>query len=126
MRLLTHNLMCCLKCKHFPLEIVSTDIDFNKDQAYDREFVQRMLGRIEYEILAKAVEQIRVNNAEDIAVIPKLPTTLAEIDVTNDNVLHCLHLAISGIVVRNGELQCPSCTTTFPITEYIPNLMGDQ
>ena len=126
MRLLTHNLMCCLKCKHFPLDVVAEDITFNKEQAYDRDFTQRMLGRIEYEILAAAVEQIRAKHTEELAVLPTLPPTLAQLNAADDSSLHCVHVALSGIMVRNGTLVCPSCTTEYPITEFIPNLMSEQ
>eukprot|EP00744_Colponema_vietnamica_P017215 GILI01024173.1.p1 GENE.GILI01024173.1~~GILI01024173.1.p1 ORF type:complete len:125 (+),score=18.27 GILI01024173.1:59-433(+) len=122
MRLLTHNLMCCLKCKHFPLDVAAADITTN-EQTFDREFVQRMLGRVEFAVLANALEQVRNDHQQELSEVPPLPATVDDIDFEDDSQLNAIHLAMSAIMIRNGKLVCPACTTEYPITEFIPNLM---
>lgn len=67
MRLLTHNLLACLQCEHFPLDVTAsttnaavgypqvkcTQVDF------DENFTRRMLSRIDYDIFLHGVKAFR-------------------------------------------------------------------
>ena len=57
MRLLVHNMMCCLKCDSFPLKIEATEVE-NEEQDENKEFVLNMLQRVDYEALKGAAKDV--------------------------------------------------------------------
>uniref|UniRef100_A0A6U4WVX1 Trm112p-like protein n=1 Tax=Neobodo designis TaxID=312471 RepID=A0A6U4WVX1_NEODS len=124
MRLLTHNLMACPKCSSFPLRIDAAEV-LPTDSEYDPDFVRRMLPRVDYGDLVTAVNAVRAKCPAMAAVV--LPATVEEIDTSNDldrSMVAC-YAALTGFAVKNGGLECPQCTTKFPIIDFIPNMMVD-
>jgi multifunctional methyltransferase subunit TRM112 len=124
MRLLTHNLMACPKCSSFPLAIDAVEVG-PTDSEYDPDFVRRMLPRIDYKDLVAAVDSIRPKCPAMAAVV--LPPTVEEIDTSNDldrSMVAC-YAALTGFAVKQGALNCPQCTTKYPIIDFIPNMMVD-
>lgn len=58
MRVLTHNLLCCLKCDHYPLKIRATE-KVEEPEEEDLDFVVHMLPRLEYGALKSAANDVR-------------------------------------------------------------------
>lgn len=76
MRLLTHNVLACLRCEQFPLEVVGPSNEPEGDDSneegtgsspqvelipgnFDELFTRRMLQRMDYPILLKGIETYR-------------------------------------------------------------------
>ena len=57
MRLLVHNMMCCLKCESFPLKIEATEVE-NEEQDENKEFILNVLQRIDYDALKSAASNV--------------------------------------------------------------------
>jgi len=57
MRILVHNMMCCLKCDSFPLKIEATEVE-NEEQDENNEFIKNMLPRIDYDALKMAAKDV--------------------------------------------------------------------
>lgn len=125
MRLLTHNLMACVKCQTFPLTIEPTEVVPTHSE-YDPEFVRRMLPRIEYSTLLEAFEAVKAKNPALGAAT--LAPTVEEIDISNDMSPSMInaYLALTGLAVKNGTLRCPTCTTKYPVVDFIPNMMVEH
>ena len=124
MRLITHNMMCCIKCQSFPLDIADSQAA-PAESAYDANFVRRMIPRIEYSILVGAFQQLKEQNPQVLAKAADIPPTLEGIDADNDDApeLKAIHFALHAVAVRSGKLVCPKCTTEYAIAEFIPNMM---
>lgn len=61
MRLLTHNLLACLRCEEFPLTVTGS-VEYVAT-AFDEAFVRRMLHRIHYDVFLKGVAEYRTGFA---------------------------------------------------------------
>ncbi|CUG62097.1 Hypothetical protein, putative [Bodo saltans] len=121
MRLLTHNLLCCVKCQHYPLDVRATDIA-PAEAPFDADFVRRMLNRVTYAYLVDAFESLHSHPA--LQSVASLPPTLEEVDLSDESTqLRDIHFALNAFAVRNGALTCSKCETTFPINEFIPNML---
>lgn len=122
MRLLTHNLMACPKCSTFPLVIKPTEVS-PTDSEYDPDFVRRMLPRVDYNDLVKATETLKAVCPAMKAI--QLPPTVEQVNssVDLDPTMVSCYAALTGFAVKQGALECTACTTTFPIVDYIPNMM---
>lgn len=67
MRLLTHNLLACLQCEHFPLDVTAPTTNSGvgypevkcTQVAFDENFTRRMLNRIDYDIFLHGVKAFR-------------------------------------------------------------------
>lgn len=57
MRILTHNMLCCLKCDHFPLTIKAKE-KVEDQQEEDLKFVIHMLPKIDYDALKLAAKDV--------------------------------------------------------------------
>lgn len=122
MRLLTHNLLCCIKCQHYPLDVVAIDV-VPAEAPFDADFVRRMLNRINYSFLVSAFEGLR-QSQPSLQHKSSLPTTLEEVDLSdNSAALRDIHFALCAFAVKSGSLKCAKCETSFPINEYVPNML---
>lgn len=122
MRLLTHNLLCCLKCQSYPLTVEATDVA-PAEAPFDADFVKRMLNRLCYSYLAEAFNDLRSKHIGLSGTNP-LPLTIEEVDLSdNSAVLRDIHFAMNAVAIRNGNLRCPKCETCYQIVEYIPNML---
>ena len=125
MRLLTHNMMCCIKCKQYPLGVEATEISL-REQTTDLPFVQNMLGRVEYPVLIAIVDMLRAQQPETMGCIPPLPPTVADINFADESHVMAVHIALTAILIKNGALTCGACNARFPIVDFIPNMMAEQ
>jgi len=121
MRLLTHNMLTShVKgvTNGYPLIIESTEIRENKVD-FNPEFIQRMVPRIEWSALVKAMEMIGKSAAELPQEVPK--------DFENDNdFLEKVHNAIMEVEVISGNLKCPESGRAFPIQNGVPNMLLNE
>ena len=125
MRLLTHNLLCCLKCQSFPLVVDARDIA-PVDAAYDGLFVRRMLARLEYQYLRDAFRAAKEANPTLLAAFSDLPDSLDGADLSDGSATsRAIHFAMNGFMVKNGSLRCAKCETVYPIIDSIPNMVSD-
>jgi uncharacterized protein YbaR (Trm112 family) len=125
MRLLTHNLLCCLKCQSFPLSVTSSEIA-QVDAAYDGLFVRRMLARLEYPFLRDAFNEQKAAHPSLLAAHAELPEALDDSHLVDGSpVSRAIHFAMNGFMVKNGILRCSKCETVYPIIDSIPNMVSD-
>ncbi|KAL0482602.1 multifunctional methyltransferase subunit [Acrasis kona] len=115
MRILTHNMLCCLKCDSFPLKIVAVNKE-QDEQDENPEFIKHMLDRLDYDALKSAAKDLSIEGLPDA-----LPENVAE----NQAALTSLHKLLLEVVVKDGELQCtnPACNRSYPIKQGIPNMV---
>ncbi|CAD2220121.1 multifunctional methyltransferase subunit TRM112 [Angomonas deanei] len=130
MRLLTHNMLCCIKCNQYPLQIQPTELT-RIEVDYDEEFTRRMLTRLDYDFLKAAYEELRNasknntnHNLADVHTMEDLPST-REAALTPEGLV-LLHEVLTRIAVKNGQLVCGSCQQVYPVTDYIPNFVVDS
>jgi multifunctional methyltransferase subunit TRM112 len=123
MRLLTHNLLCCLKCQSYPLDI-QADVVAPAEAAFDATFVRRMLARITYSYLVDAFNALREQH-QSISMTAAIPATVEEVtDLTDESAqLKAIHFAMNGVAVKNGKLKCAHCSMEYLIDDYIPNMV---
>ncbi|KNH03723.1 hypothetical protein XU18_4918 [Perkinsela sp. CCAP 1560/4] len=122
MRLLTHNLIQCVKCgtNGFPLQLTveaAEDIAEVECQ-FDPSFMQNILDRLDLECLSSVVNTLPV----DIEITAELPTScpsgaLPEEDLEN------LHKVLNCYEVITGKMTCPACQQVYEINDRIPNMI---
>jgi multifunctional methyltransferase subunit TRM112 len=113
MRVLSHNMLLCLKCNHFPLKINATNKTEEK-QEENIEFIKHMLSKLDYPALKSA--------ADDLSIVG-LPDTLPDNIFENEAALKSLHRLLMEVTVVDGELICPKCQRSYPIKNKIPNMV---
>eukprot|EP00796_Vickermania_ingenoplastis_P001135 gene1135-666_t len=60
MRLVTHNLLACLRCEQFPLDVTGDTLAIEYIPVeFDEAFARRMLGRVDYPIFLSGVAMFR-------------------------------------------------------------------
>lgn len=122
MRLLTHNLMCCIKCQHYPLAVEATEVA-PAEAPFDDDFIRRMLNRICYDYLVEAFESLRTTQP-GLQSKKALPATLEAVDLSeSSDDLRDIHFALNAFAVKQGALKCTKCETRFPIVDYVPNML---
>ena len=125
MRLLTHNLMACLRCQTYPLDIEVAELAL-LDDPYDLELTTRLVARIDYAFLLKALADVAKSQGDKLKPLTDvLPPTEEQLDPTNDAQMRAVHRALSCVAVKTGHLACSKCTSKYPITDFIPNMMLD-
>ena len=120
MRLLTHNFLQCVKCSGgFPLAIATAggpeDV-LKVDCDFEPEFIQNLLGRIDYPCLGMAVDQLRV-------ALPSPLPSACESGVLPTEAMRSLHVALNCYEIVNGLLTCPACAQQYLIKDRIPNMV---
>ena len=113
MRILTHNMMVCLKCDHFPLTIKATNKSEN-EQEENLDFIKHMLSKLDYSALKSAANDLEIAG---------LPDTLPDNVFENTAALQSLHKLLMEVVVVDGELVCPNCQRIYPVKNKIPNMV---
>ena len=122
MRLLTHNLIQCVKCNNdgFPLRLVVENADdmTECECAFDPSFMQHILDRLDLACITETVNRLPL----DIEVTAELPTecpsgTLPEEDLEN------LHRVLNCYEIIKGTMTCPSCAQVYEINDRIPNMI---
>ncbi|CAF4957828.1 unnamed protein product [Rotaria sp. Silwood1] len=100
--------------KGFPLKINAVKIE-NVSVDYNRDFITRILQRIEYDALRTAVT--------DLGLKELLPETLSETIQHDDEFLRKMHKILLEYEVEEGELICPETGRKFPILKGIPKML---
>lgn len=116
MRLLTHNMLQCPRTKSYPLRLTTTEVDL-VEVDYQREFVLRMIPRLDWTVLRAATAALNVPE-----LLQGLPESPPEGDAS-DETLMAVHRAILEYHVVEGKLACVE-GPTYTITGGIPNLVG--
>ncbi|XP_077965819.1 multifunctional methyltransferase subunit TRM112-like protein [Styela clava] len=120
MRLLTHNMLTShvkgVK-NGYPFIIEATEVK-EEEVEFNPEFVVRMIPRIEWTALLKAVEMLGKTGI--------LPNDPAEDYENDEDFLKKVHHAIMEIEVTTGHLKCPESGRKFPIANGIPNMLLNE
>ncbi|KAA6401082.1 MAG: hypothetical protein EZS28_003387 [Streblomastix strix] len=120
MRLLTHNIMQCVSptCmnQHRSLKLQATKVEISQNE-YDNIFTQRMIGRIDYDVLLEAYKSIIQN---EYPILPPIPPQDIQGD---DNFMKAMFFAIQTIIIVEGEMRCPQCGHIYIIHDTIPNMI---
>nr|CAB3267258.1 multifunctional methyltransferase subunit TRM112-like protein [Phallusia mammillata] len=120
MRLITHNMLTShVKgvTNGYPLIIEATEVE-EKEVDFNPEFISRMMSRIEWPALVKAMEWIGKKDC-----LPEEPIENCEKD---NDFLQKAHHALMEIEVITGSLKCPESGRKFPISNGIPNMLLNE
>ncbi|CAF0919457.1 unnamed protein product [Rotaria sordida] len=98
----------------FPLKINAMKIE-NVSVDYNRDFIIRILQRIEYDALRGAVIDLGLNEL--------LPKTISETIQQDDKFLRKMHKILLEYEIEEGELICSETGRKFPILKGIPNML---
>lgn len=116
MRLLTHNMLQCPRTKGYPLRLTATEVD-QVEVDYRREFVLRMIPRLDWPVLREATAALNVPD-----LLTSLSDSPPEADAS-DEALMVVHRAILEYHVVEGQLACAE-GPVYSISGGIPNLVG--
>uniref|UniRef100_A0A6U6H1Q3 Multifunctional methyltransferase subunit TRM112-like protein n=1 Tax=Odontella aurita TaxID=265563 RepID=A0A6U6H1Q3_9STRA len=127
MRILTHNyLISNVKGADtgYPLNVEATKLEC-EESPVDRDFVLKLLPKIDYGALLQAVRQI--GHLCD----PPPPELPESIDISGDDwdskldeqLIMNLHRVLFDIHVMEGNLMCPDTGRKFAISAGIPNMI---
>ncbi|KAG8564193.1 hypothetical protein GDO81_016363 [Engystomops pustulosus] len=120
MKLLTHNMLrshVSGVTRGFPLIIRADEVKLNSVD-FNREFVARMIPKLEWEAL--------VQSAESLGHGSDLPRELASGYENDEEFLKKVHHVLLEVEVMEGALQCPESGTEFPINRGIPNMLINE
>nr|CAG4651521.1 EOG090X0LTV [Simocephalus serrulatus]SVE94656.1 EOG090X0LTV [Simocephalus serrulatus] len=121
MKLLTHNLLTskCLKgvTVGYPLAIAAKEVKINEVE-FNPEFISRMIQKVDWPALCKAVENLGHLN--------ELPPSVVEDYENNEEFLKKAHHFLMEVEVISGDLICPETGRKFPVTEGIPNMLANE
>lgn len=126
MRLYAHNLLACLKCEAFPLEVGPGCKIAPTSDDYDEDFTRRMLVRLDYPILVAAFSALQEQHPQVLGEEHSIPASLSQLDPSNTAHLKAVYYAISGIAIREGCLVCAECQSVYKIVDYIPVMLPEK
>jgi len=121
MRLITHNMLASpVKGVEtsFPLGIELTKVEV-KEQEFNADFLKMMLPKLEWKALVEACQTV----GSMLEEMPRLPDTLTDELIEDEEFLKQLHTALLEVYVMDGNLICPTTGRKFPITNGIPNML---
>jgi uncharacterized protein YbaR (Trm112 family) len=125
MRLYAHNLLACLKCQSFPLELgPNTEIAPTGDD-YDEDFTKRMLVRLEYKFLKSAFETLKQQHPAILGQ-HNIPATIDEVSPDDVRTLKTIYYIMSGFAVKTGTLHCTHCQSIYNIVDFIPVMLPEN
>ncbi|KAM0789594.1 hypothetical protein ACM66B_000402 [Microbotryomycetes sp. NB124-2] len=84
---------------------------------YNESFVKSFLRKLEYQALRQSAAEL--GNTD----LPEAAPDLTNPDSISEEMLKTLHHVLLEIVVRDGQMVCPSCKHIFHIKETIPNML---
>lgn len=122
MRLYAHNLLACLKCQSFPLEIGPNAEIAPTGDDFDEDFTRRMLPRLDYAIFFKTYCALQQQHPAVLGSHPLAPT-LQQIDPSNLEHLQQCHYAMAAIAVKNATLHCAHCNSVYDVKDFIPVML---
>ncbi|XP_047372425.1 multifunctional methyltransferase subunit TRM112-like protein [Sciurus carolinensis] len=112
-RLLTHNHLCGVGPRGFPLRLQATEVRINPVE-FNPDFVARMIPKVEWAALLEAADTLH------LVEVPKEPIEGYDNDET---FLRKMHHVLLEVDVLEGTLQCPESGRLFPISRGIPNML---
>ena len=135
MKLFLHNSLGCMRCSHYPLDIVAEPHwicynpeplapSFSPDDAaapfHDPvRWLHGVLKIIDYGVLRSAVDSLRETSPSLAAALPPLPVSVYDFarEVSASAVVAARVLC--GIDIVRGALVCPACGVRHPIVDGI-------
>lgn len=122
MKLLTHNLLTSRFLKNvqtgYPLKLEPSKIEEISTE-YNGEFLQKMMKKIDYNVLRDAAKVCGQT----------LPENAPEIEPYNDSLIQdykAVHRALFDTEIVVGTLTCPESGRKFPISDGIPNMLCNE
>lgn len=114
--MLTSNIIKGVK-QGFPLGIQASKVEV-KQVDFNPDFVARLIPKIDWPALKKAVA--------DVGVTSDLPDDVVSEYECNEDFLKKTHHFLMEIEVIEGDLICPETGRKFPITNGIPNMLLNE
>jgi uncharacterized protein YbaR (Trm112 family) len=122
MRLHAHNLLACLKCQSFPLEIGPNAVIAPTGDEFDEDFTKRMVPRLDYKILVGAYTALQRQHPAVLGAHP-IPQTAEEIDPANTQQLQAIYYAMSQVAIKTATLHCAHCNSIYNVVDFIPVML---
>ncbi|XP_075043755.1 multifunctional methyltransferase subunit TRM112-like protein [Mixophyes fleayi] len=120
MKLLTHNMLrshVTGVSRGFPLIVRADEVKLHSVD-FNREFVARMIPKLEWEAF--------VETAESLGHGSGLTRELSSGFENDEEFLKKVHHVLLEVEVIEGALKCPESGTEFPITRGIPNMLINE
>jgi multifunctional methyltransferase subunit TRM112 len=109
MKLLAHNLLACVKCKHTPLLIRGDNVIVDEENEPNEAFLQRIRDRLDLAVLYAALASLG----------QPVPSYTNLSDMPDEE----LHRYIACIDVVDGALKCDQCECVYVIKNKIPHMV---
>jgi len=106
------NKKCCIGQINYPLRIKISKLE-TKESEYNVAFIINMIPKLDWKALCVAANDIGVG------VPPEIPENVN----VDESFLTNLHKVLLDIHIVEGELICPTCNRSFPVTNGIPNML---
>ncbi|KAJ3792328.1 Trm112p-domain-containing protein [Lentinula aff. detonsa] len=120
-RLITHNLLAChvkgCTSNNFPLQLQNVQIEL-RDADFNADFLKTFLPKLEWKAL---VESAKEANKLFISRDTSLP--IEQPEMLDDDFLKNLHHVLLEIHIEEGNMICPNCKHSYPISNGIPNML---
>ncbi|KAJ3768673.1 hypothetical protein FB446DRAFT_650078 [Lentinula raphanica] len=119
-RLITHNLLAChvkgCTSNNFPLQLQNVQIEL-READFNPDFLKTFLPKLEWkalELLQLIITPIQLGDTS-------LP--LEQPEMLDDEFLKNLHHVLLEIHIEEGNMICPNCKHSYPISNGIPNML---
>ena len=86
MRLITHNLLCCEKCQHYPLNIKAEAVELLAEE-FNLAYITRLMARVDYNFLMSALKDIVTSFVDEKAYQEVVSANSADADEDEDQPL---------------------------------------
>ncbi|KAJ3724498.1 hypothetical protein F5878DRAFT_126913 [Lentinula raphanica] len=114
-RLITHNLLAChvkgCTSNNFPLQLQNVQIEL-READFNPDFLKTFLPKLEWKALVDSAKELGDTS---------LP--LEQPEMLDDEFLKNLHHVLLEIHIEEGNMICPNCKHSYPISNGIPNML---
>ncbi|KAJ3735698.1 Trm112p-domain-containing protein [Lentinula guzmanii] len=114
-RLITHNLLAChvkgCTSNNFPLQLQNVQIEL-RDADFNADFLKTFLPKLEWKALVESAKELGDTS---------LP--IEQPEMLDDDFLKNLHHVLLEIHIEEGNMICPNCKHSYPISNGIPNML---
>ncbi|KAJ3755232.1 hypothetical protein EV360DRAFT_50083 [Lentinula raphanica] len=133
-RLITHNLLAChvkgCTSNNFPLQLQNVQIEL-READFNPDFLKTFLPKLEWKALVDSAKEARIY----LEFLRKLQLIIAPIqlgdtslpleqpEMLDDEFLKNLHHVLLEIHIEEGNMMCPNCKHSYPISNGIPNML---
>ncbi|KAJ3790741.1 Trm112p-domain-containing protein [Lentinula aff. detonsa] len=108
-RLITHNLLAChvkgCTSNNFPLQLQNVQIEL-RDADFNADFLKTFLPKLEWK-----------------ALLGDTSLPIEQPEMLDDDFLKNLHHVLLEIHIEEGNMICPNCKHSYPISNGIPNML---